>query len=308
MQIAVTVGVRAASTTWDLCLWPCVPRGSNRSSSTCPPGQGLAKARNAALAATTADVLAFVDDDVAVEPGWLAALQRAWATAPDDCGFIGGADRRALHRAAAALADRRAAGRARRGRRRAQLPRRQRLLPDRGAAGHPGLLAGPRPARAARLVLRGALRPARADRGGLEPRARARGACGADRRPRAAAPPRRAHVPRPLRSALGPDRRAAPAGGRRAGRRLERGRRRGRRAARRRRARHRARRAGRRERRRARGAAHRPPRAAARRHAYALPPLGARRRSRWCPGGCCAARRRGRSSCSTTASTSGPAR
>ena len=55
-----------------------------------PRGQGLACARNAALAATTADVLAFVDDDVAVEPGWLAALQEAWDSAPDDCGFIGG--------------------------------------------------------------------------------------------------------------------------------------------------------------------------------------------------------------------------
>jgi peptidoglycan/xylan/chitin deacetylase (PgdA/CDA1 family) len=47
-------------------------------------------ARNAALAATSAEVLAFVDDDVAVEPGWLAALTKAWVEAPDDCAFIGG--------------------------------------------------------------------------------------------------------------------------------------------------------------------------------------------------------------------------
>ena len=89
MQIAVTVGVRAASTTWDLCHLALRSEGVEPLVFHVPPGQGLAKARNAALAATTADVLAFVDDDVAVEPGWLAALERAWANAPDDCGFIG---------------------------------------------------------------------------------------------------------------------------------------------------------------------------------------------------------------------------
>ena len=55
-----------------------------------PYGRGLAQVRNAALAATTADVLAFVEDDVAVQPGWFAALQDAWAVAPDDRGCIGG--------------------------------------------------------------------------------------------------------------------------------------------------------------------------------------------------------------------------
>jgi peptidoglycan/xylan/chitin deacetylase (PgdA/CDA1 family) len=55
-----------------------------------PYGQGLAQVRNAALAATTAEVLAFVEDDIAVEPGWLAALEQAWADAPDDRACIGG--------------------------------------------------------------------------------------------------------------------------------------------------------------------------------------------------------------------------
>jgi peptidoglycan/xylan/chitin deacetylase (PgdA/CDA1 family) len=55
-----------------------------------PYGAGLAQVRNAALAATTADVLAFVEDDVAVRPGWFAALQDAWVAAPDDRGCIGG--------------------------------------------------------------------------------------------------------------------------------------------------------------------------------------------------------------------------
>lgn len=55
-----------------------------------PYGGGLAQVRNAALAVTTADVLAFIEDDVAVAPGWFAALQDAWASAPDDRGCIGG--------------------------------------------------------------------------------------------------------------------------------------------------------------------------------------------------------------------------
>jgi peptidoglycan/xylan/chitin deacetylase (PgdA/CDA1 family) len=53
-------------------------------------GHGLALARNAALAACSADVLAFVDDDVVVGPGWAAALRAAWAAAPDHVGAIGG--------------------------------------------------------------------------------------------------------------------------------------------------------------------------------------------------------------------------
>src|SRR3712207_8334806 len=48
---------------------------------------GLAAARNAALARAEAEVLAYVEDDVAVAPGWLAALARAWS-APD-AGLVG---------------------------------------------------------------------------------------------------------------------------------------------------------------------------------------------------------------------------
>jgi peptidoglycan/xylan/chitin deacetylase (PgdA/CDA1 family) len=55
-----------------------------------PYGRGLAQIRNAALAATTADVLVFVEDDVAVQPGWFASVQDAWDAAPDDRGCIGG--------------------------------------------------------------------------------------------------------------------------------------------------------------------------------------------------------------------------
>ena len=59
--------------------------------------------------------------------------------------------------------------------------------------------------------------------------------------------------------------------------------------------------------RRARRPAHRPPRAAAHGHADALPPLGPRPQPLIAPQACCAAPQRGRWSCSTTASTSGPA-
>ncbi len=51
---------------------------------------GLAQARNAALAATTADVLAFLDDDVAPPRGWHDALQAAWVAAPEDRATLGG--------------------------------------------------------------------------------------------------------------------------------------------------------------------------------------------------------------------------
>ncbi len=51
---------------------------------------GLAQARNAALAACEAEVLAFLDDDVAVPRGWPAALRAAWEGAPEDRATLGG--------------------------------------------------------------------------------------------------------------------------------------------------------------------------------------------------------------------------
>jgi len=51
---------------------------------------GVAQARNAALAATDAEVLAYLDDDVAPPRGWLDALAAAWAAAPEDRATIGG--------------------------------------------------------------------------------------------------------------------------------------------------------------------------------------------------------------------------
>src|SRR3954453_17702865 len=58
------------------------------------PRPGLSPARNCALAwAADADVLAFVDDDAVVDPGWFDALRARWDEAPAEVACIGGAIR-----------------------------------------------------------------------------------------------------------------------------------------------------------------------------------------------------------------------
>jgi GT2 family glycosyltransferase len=52
--------------------------------------RGLNAARNTAIDATDADLLAFVDDDVEVRPGWLAALLNADAALPAPYGVLTG--------------------------------------------------------------------------------------------------------------------------------------------------------------------------------------------------------------------------
>jgi Glycosyltransferase like family 2 len=59
---------------------------------------GPAMARNRALAAWDADVLALVEDDVAVEPSWLEALAHAWASADETLACVGGPLRAAFPR------------------------------------------------------------------------------------------------------------------------------------------------------------------------------------------------------------------
>jgi glucosyl-dolichyl phosphate glucuronosyltransferase len=57
------------------------------------PRPGLSVARNRALgwaAERGAEVLAYVDDDAVVEPGWYDALARRWAEAPPEVAVIGG--------------------------------------------------------------------------------------------------------------------------------------------------------------------------------------------------------------------------
>jgi GT2 family glycosyltransferase len=46
------------------------------------PIPGLARARNAGIAAATHDIVAFTDDDVLVDPGWLLGLARGFAGDP----------------------------------------------------------------------------------------------------------------------------------------------------------------------------------------------------------------------------------
>jgi GT2 family glycosyltransferase len=53
-------------------------------------GRGLNAARNAALAATDADLVCFVDDDVEPRPGWLAALLDAAQACPDEVAVLAG--------------------------------------------------------------------------------------------------------------------------------------------------------------------------------------------------------------------------
>jgi succinoglycan biosynthesis protein ExoM len=57
------------------------------------PRPGLSHARNRALAWAAevgADVLAFVDDDAVVDPGWYDALRTRWDEAPSEVACIGG--------------------------------------------------------------------------------------------------------------------------------------------------------------------------------------------------------------------------
>ncbi|HYF22043.1 MAG TPA: glycosyltransferase [Caulobacteraceae bacterium] len=53
------------------------------------PKPGLDFARNAALNGATGDLLAFLDDDVVVDRGWLSGLHGAWAAWPEAGGWTG---------------------------------------------------------------------------------------------------------------------------------------------------------------------------------------------------------------------------
>ena len=56
---------------------------------TSEPRSGLSTARNRALAETAGTVIAFIDDDVRVHPGWLASLARLESKYPD-CAVLAG--------------------------------------------------------------------------------------------------------------------------------------------------------------------------------------------------------------------------
>jgi glucosyl-dolichyl phosphate glucuronosyltransferase len=54
------------------------------------PAGGISVARNSALRKAGHPVVCFVDDDVRVQPGWLAALRRAWTESAQEVACIGG--------------------------------------------------------------------------------------------------------------------------------------------------------------------------------------------------------------------------
>jgi hypothetical protein len=54
------------------------------------PAGGVSAARNCALREARHPVVCFVDDDVRVQPGWLAALRSAWSEAATNVACIGG--------------------------------------------------------------------------------------------------------------------------------------------------------------------------------------------------------------------------
>jgi glycosyltransferase involved in cell wall biosynthesis len=54
------------------------------------PLGGISVARNSALGEARNPVVCFVDDDVRVQPGWLAALRRAWMESTHEVACIGG--------------------------------------------------------------------------------------------------------------------------------------------------------------------------------------------------------------------------
>lgn len=54
------------------------------------PSGGISVARNSALREARHPVVCFVDDDVRVRPGWLAALRRAWTESTQEVACIGG--------------------------------------------------------------------------------------------------------------------------------------------------------------------------------------------------------------------------
>jgi GT2 family glycosyltransferase len=55
----------------------------------CEPKPGLDFARNRALREAKGELLAFLDDDVTIDRGWLAGLLEAWAENPDAAAFTG---------------------------------------------------------------------------------------------------------------------------------------------------------------------------------------------------------------------------
>ena len=90
-RIDVWVCARPHAPHLDAVLAALTAAGAEPRVAVSPAGQGLASARNEALAACEGEILALVDDDVEVSPGWLDALRAAWSSAgAAELGCVGG--------------------------------------------------------------------------------------------------------------------------------------------------------------------------------------------------------------------------
>ncbi len=87
--VVCSVGEAAASASLEPCLATLSEAGVIAPIVFSSSG-AIATVRNEALAATRTSIIAFVDDDIAVERSWLTALTRAWEAADDDVACIGG--------------------------------------------------------------------------------------------------------------------------------------------------------------------------------------------------------------------------
>ncbi|HJX48859.1 MAG TPA: glycosyltransferase [Gaiellaceae bacterium] len=54
------------------------------------PNGGTSQARNTAVAASSASIVCFLDDDATADPGWLAAMRETWERASPQTAVIGG--------------------------------------------------------------------------------------------------------------------------------------------------------------------------------------------------------------------------
>ena len=90
-RIDVWVCARPHAPHLDAVLAALTAAGAEPRVAVSPAGQGLASARNEALAACEGEILALVDDDVEVSPGWLDAQRAAWSSSgAAELGCVGG--------------------------------------------------------------------------------------------------------------------------------------------------------------------------------------------------------------------------
>jgi glycosyltransferase involved in cell wall biosynthesis len=91
VEIEVWVCARPGASHLNLATAALACAGAVSRVATAPAGEGAAGARNEALARCESEIVALVDDDVEVLPGWLDALRAVWSTADADAlGCAGG--------------------------------------------------------------------------------------------------------------------------------------------------------------------------------------------------------------------------